>query len=503
MAAATSECESPALDIHMATGLIAVAFKVKGTSSLVLMLLLVVAKTFTGKITSWNDLAITTPKSSASLLLEKITIFFRSNFLGTTHNFEKYLNMTNAADYPTTLSKTWTGSYADSGSLSMEQINNGGKPTIASQGGDDLTLKIQYIPTTLGAYPIILFTYETVCSKYSNATIGANVKAFLTYTSPAASQNLLPTQPPLRAAPLGDRSPIDAPAGSALRHLSRCVRSIREQDAITDGGTVEHQPKPEQHPYLNSGLVEDLYASPPPADVLNLPASSDGPIIVSLSDLLAAIPDIAKDKSNFFVFGYAWTSNPNYYHFGIMGLLEATVITVAIRMIITVRSPSASPCLGAWLSQSPALSTYSRRSRRSSNYGICGFMILSPKLQPVQRFFYHFGAILIKDKGFIKGSIFDGDMTPWYNIEAARALGVTCWEFIRLAVLPYGRPGVVSGEMLGLGGVSETFASKIANGAAESGIDLGLYIAAGLVLFGLTFAVNAQAVVNRRKEFSE
>ena len=87
-----------------------------------------------------------------------------------------------------------------------------------------------------------------------------------------------------------------------------------------------------------------------------------------------------------------------------------------------------------------------------------------------------------------------------------------------LAVLPYGRPGVIAGSMLGLGralgetiaitlilsksGVGspftfsifnggETFASKIANNAAEfnSPTQTGAYIAAGLVLFVLTFAV--------------
>ena len=52
----------------------------------------------------------------------------------------------------------------------------------------------------------------------------------------------------------------------------------------------------------------------------------------------------------------------------------------------------------------------------------------------------------------------------------------------------------------------ETFASKIANNASEfnSPQQTGAFIAAGLVLFVLTFAVNAaaRAVVNRRKEFS-
>jgi phosphate transport system substrate-binding protein len=36
-------------------------------------------------------------------------------------------------------------------------------------------------------------TYEIVCSKYKSASVGKNVKAFLTYTSSASGQNLLPT----------------------------------------------------------------------------------------------------------------------------------------------------------------------------------------------------------------------------------------------------------------------------------------------------------------------
>jgi phosphate transport system permease protein len=52
----------------------------------------------------------------------------------------------------------------------------------------------------------------------------------------------------------------------------------------------------------------------------------------------------------------------------------------------------------------------------------------------------------------------------------------------------------------------ETFASKIANNAAEfnNPESTGAYIAAGLVLFILTFVVNALAriVINRRKAFA-
>ena len=185
-------------------------------------------------------------------------------------------------------------------------------------------------------------------------------------------------------------------------------------------------------------------------------------------------------------------------------------------------------------------------------YGIWGFTVLSPALEPVQRFLYHFGKIpIFKDQGFITGTIFDGGVvlaimilpiitaisrdvyarTPRQNIEAAWALGATRWEMIRLAVLPYGRPGVISGSMLGLGRAlgetiaislilsapsssapfnfsifngGETFASKIANSSGEFANNPGPYIAAGLVLFVLTFVVNAAArgIVNRRKEFT-
>ena len=96
-----------------------------------------------------------------------------------------------------------------------------------------------------------------------------------------------------------------------------------------------------------------------------------------------------------------------------------------------------------------------------------------------------------------------------------------------MAVLPYGRPGVISGAMLGLGRAlgetiavlfilgkvaqfnpslfngGETFASKIAGSLDGFGQHPGPYLAAGLTLFVLTFIVNglARAIVNRRKDF--
>ena len=119
--------------------------------------------------------------------------------------------------------------------------------------------------------------------------------------------------------------------------------------------------------------------------------------------------------------------------------------------------------------------------------------------------------------------------TPTLHEEAALALGATRWEMIRMAVLPFGRPGIISGIMLGLGrALGETMAvamvlstggftwSMVTSGnntiAAEialdfpesSGLKTNTLIAAGLVLFVITLAVNmfARWIVSRRSEFS-
>lgn len=114
---------------------------------------------------------------------------------------------------------------------------------------------------------------------------------------------------------------------------------------------------------------------------------------------------------------------------------------------------------------------------------------------------------------------------PRTNIEAALALGATRWEMVRISVLPFGRPGVVSASILGLGRalgetlavmmilsavydvdphITEsggiTFASNIALKFGEAGdIGSGALIASGMILFLITLIVNsiAQAILRR------
>jgi len=230
VAAATKECGSPALDLPMVTGPIGVVFKLNGVKDLTLTPA-TIAKIFTGKIKTWNDPEIAGENTGATLPSTKITVLFRSDESGTTQNFETYLHTAAPSDYPATPSKTWVGvgqgktgsqgvqqaltttegaigyiEWSYTGGLSLAKVDNGGGPValtaqtagkavaaaqVASNGGDDLTLKLDYATKTPGAYPIILVTYEIVCSKYRSATTGAAVKSFLTYTASAAGQNLL------------------------------------------------------------------------------------------------------------------------------------------------------------------------------------------------------------------------------------------------------------------------------------------------------------------------
>lgn len=121
--------------------------------------------------------------------------------------------------------------------------------------------------------------------------------------------------------------------------------------------------------------------------------------------------------------------------------------------------------------------------------------------------------------------------TPKLHEEAALALGATRFEMINMAVLPFGRPGIVSAIMLGLGRAlgetmavamvlspaaiisfvltssqnPTTIAANIALNFPESfGVDANALIATGLVLFAITLVVNmiARYIVNRRKAFS-
>ncbi|MBV9593715.1 MAG: phosphate ABC transporter substrate-binding protein PstS [Actinobacteria bacterium] len=232
LAAATTRCGSPAVDLPMVVGPVAIAYKLNGVSSLTLTPD-VLAKIFLGKVTTWNDDAIKSINKNANLPSTPITVFYRSDQSGTTQNFETYLKATDPTDFTATPSKVWAGtvgqgksgsqgvqqavqategaiaydefSYAVSGNLQTAAIDNGGgavqlsaKTASAAVNsatvvgtGDDLSLKLDYATKTPGAYPIILVTYEITCTKYADSAKGALVQSFLSYTSGPGQDSLI------------------------------------------------------------------------------------------------------------------------------------------------------------------------------------------------------------------------------------------------------------------------------------------------------------------------
>ena len=216
---ADKTCGSPAWNLPMVTGPIAVAYNLKGVDKLILTPA-VTAKIFGGTIKTWNDAAIAAINPGVTLPAQAIKVFFRSDESGTTDNFTKYLKAAAPSDWAAEPGKKWTGkgegkeksagvanavkatdggityaewSYAKDNKLGIAQIDNGAGPVeltgpavgkaleAAAPAGDgnNLKLKLDYTTKAAGAYPILLVTYEIVCSKAKDPAKATLVKAFL------------------------------------------------------------------------------------------------------------------------------------------------------------------------------------------------------------------------------------------------------------------------------------------------------------------------------------
>lgn len=267
--------------------------------------------------------------------------------------------------------------------------------------------------------------------------------------------------------------------------------------------------------------------------------------------LLRALPALERNRENFFTYTGAWvTTGTSALHFGMLDLLQVTVfvslfalllampVALGVALFITQYAPR--PVAGPLAYAVDLLAAVP-----SIIYGVWGLQVLAPRLRPVASWLNHTlgscflfaGANTSVTGG---GTVFTGGLvlavmilpittavtrevfvqTPHDQIEAALALGATRWEVVKTTVLPFGRSGYVSGAMLGLGRAlgetmallvilrgaqatfgwslfdgGSTFATKIAGAASEldDPYRAGAYIAAGLVLFVLTFLVDALA----------
>ena len=240
-----------------------------------------------------------------------------------------------------------------------------------------------------------------------------------------------------------------------------------------------------------------------------------------------------------FIFGTIWAAS--------LALIMAVPLAIGIALFISHYAPrTLSQTLGYIIDLLAAVP--------SVVYGLWGIGVLAPAAQPIYVWINeHLGWIplfggdasgtgrTILTAALVLGVMVLPIMTaicrevflqaPVLHEEAALALGATRWEMIRLAVLPFGRAGIVSAAMLGLGRAlgetmavamvlsatglvsfklltsenPSTIAANIALAFPEAyGTNVNVLIATGLILFIVTFLVNALArwIVSRRAEFS-
>jgi phosphate transport system substrate-binding protein len=224
---------NPAWNLPLVFGPVAMAFNVEGADKLVVNGD-VLAKIFQGQITKWNDPAIVALNSGATLPDADIKPIYRSDSSGTTDNFQKYLAAAAPAAWTKGAGKEFQGGagegaqkssgvvqaiqatpgsigyvekgFAQQAGLKMAAIDSGGGPVeltdettqkavdtakFKSEGMDlVLDLNALYGTKEAGVYPLMLATYEIVCSKGYDPDTAAAVKSFLTVAANQGQANL-------------------------------------------------------------------------------------------------------------------------------------------------------------------------------------------------------------------------------------------------------------------------------------------------------------------------
>ena len=226
--AANARCGGTAVHLPLVVGPIALAYTVPGVGDLRLRPA-TVAKIFAGAATAWNDPAIAADNPGVVLPATPIVTVHRKDSSGTTDNVTRFLAATAPGDWPYGEAATWaapggvaeTGSdgvaetvadtagaigyvewsYAQFHNLDAARVGNGAGEFAALTGaaasrtvagadtagtGADLTLNIDYRTPAAGAYPIVLVTYEIVCSTRGPALL----KSFLAYAASPAGQDV-------------------------------------------------------------------------------------------------------------------------------------------------------------------------------------------------------------------------------------------------------------------------------------------------------------------------
>lgn len=225
--AAADRCEgNDAWHLPMVIGPVAIAYNVEGVDGELNLPVDTVAKIFSGEITSWNDLEIAEANPDADLPDTKITVVYRSDESGTSDNFQKFLTASTGhwdsagKQFPQKVGEGANGSsgvasqtgsidgaitYVESGfakqtGLGIAHLDFGSGPVELSEksvgvaldnlkftGADgeeaphDMVVDSDalFASDDEGAYPLILTTYEIVCSDGYDEETETQVKDFL------------------------------------------------------------------------------------------------------------------------------------------------------------------------------------------------------------------------------------------------------------------------------------------------------------------------------------
>ncbi|PRY00786.1 phosphate ABC transporter substrate-binding protein PstS [Allonocardiopsis opalescens] len=237
-AAADERCGGQAVHLPLYISPIAVIFNLEGVDELNLSPE-VIAGIFNQEITNWNDEAIAADNPDAELPDLEITPVNRSDESGTTENFVAYLSAVAPDAWPHEVSGDWPSelsSQSGQGSAGVVTTVQGGNGTIgyvdasqvaandlssarvgvgeefvefspeaaaaivdsspAAEGvaEGDLAIELDYTTEEAGVYPIVLISYEIICTSYENAEEGALVQSFVSYLASEDGQQVAATE---------------------------------------------------------------------------------------------------------------------------------------------------------------------------------------------------------------------------------------------------------------------------------------------------------------------
>jgi phosphate transport system substrate-binding protein len=222
---AKQRCDSDVWNLPVVFGPLAITYHLYDKDTLVLDAP-TLAKIFNGTITRWDDPAI--KGRNESMPSEPITVVYRSDVSDTTDNFQRYLDRASDGAWGKGIGKVFNGGVGQGApgnegtaakvrntegaisynewSFAREQwlspakiVTSAGPHPVAINAdtvgkaiagativghGYNLVLDITslYKPAQAGAYPIVLATYELVCSKNSDPQIATALRAFLQST---------------------------------------------------------------------------------------------------------------------------------------------------------------------------------------------------------------------------------------------------------------------------------------------------------------------------------